>query len=259
MFGVCVGMQVLFEGSDEDAEPGLGVLRGPGRAADGRREGAAHGVEHDDVDRARTPTSTGFPTSTRFYFVHSYAPPPAKTTVATTHLRRHVRRGGRPRQRVRDAVPPGEVRRCRSARVRAVREVARMIVIPAIDLRGGRAVRLLQGDPDDRDDLRRRPGRGRGALPRGRRPAPARRRPRRRARRGRQPRARRGDLPRGAGAGAGRRRHPLARRHRGRCWLPARSERSSAPRRRPTRRSCAGRSRSTPRRSWSRSTCAAAT
>jgi glutamine amidotransferase len=29
VFGVCVGMQVLFEGSEEDTEPGLGIL--PGR------------------------------------------------------------------------------------------------------------------------------------------------------------------------------------------------------------------------------------
>ena len=28
VFGVCVGMQVLFETSDEDVEPGLGVLQG---------------------------------------------------------------------------------------------------------------------------------------------------------------------------------------------------------------------------------------
>ena len=72
---------------------------------------------------------------------------------------------------------------------RFVKAVARrMIVIPAIDLRGGRAVRLLRGNPDGRDRVRRRPGRGRRALPGRGRPPAARRRPRRRARAGRQPR-----------------------------------------------------------------------
>jgi glutamine amidotransferase len=83
MFGVCVGMQVLFEGSDEDAEPGLGVL--PGRVE--RLEGdvkvphmgwntTTWASPHDYVE--------GLPDGTRFYFVHSFAPAAGPSAVATT-------------------------------------------------------------------------------------------------------------------------------------------------------------------------------
>ena len=39
-------MQVLFEGSDEDPEEGLGVLPGRARRLPRQRQGAAHGMEH---------------------------------------------------------------------------------------------------------------------------------------------------------------------------------------------------------------------
>ncbi|HVF06958.1 MAG TPA: imidazole glycerol phosphate synthase subunit HisH [Actinomycetota bacterium] len=83
VFGVCVGMQVLFESSDEDADPGLGVF--PGRVE--RLRGAVK-VPHMGWNTATWteahPFLYGLPDNTRFYFVHSYAPPPTATTVATT-------------------------------------------------------------------------------------------------------------------------------------------------------------------------------
>jgi glutamine amidotransferase len=73
VFGVCVGMQVLFEGSDEDAEEGLGVL--PGRC---RRLPETVKVPHmgwNTVSWTREhPFVSEIPDGTRFYFVHSYAP-----------------------------------------------------------------------------------------------------------------------------------------------------------------------------------------
>ena len=83
IFGVCVGMQVLFEGSDEDPEPGLGVF--PGRV-----ESIAGDVKvpHMGLNTATWtephPFLDGLADGTRFYFVHSYAPPVGATTVATT-------------------------------------------------------------------------------------------------------------------------------------------------------------------------------
>ena len=83
IFGVCVGMQVLFEGSDEDPEPGLGVLAG-------RVERIAGDVKvpHMGWNTATWtephPFLDGLADGTRFYFVHSFAPPVAATTVATT-------------------------------------------------------------------------------------------------------------------------------------------------------------------------------
>jgi glutamine amidotransferase len=73
VFGVCVGMQVLFEGSEEDDEAGLGVFGGKSRKL-------PHDVKvpHMGWDTvtwtARHPYVAGIPDDTRFYFVHSYAP-----------------------------------------------------------------------------------------------------------------------------------------------------------------------------------------
>lgn len=83
MFGVCVGMQILFEGSDEDPEPGLGIM--PARV---ERLAADVKVPHMGWNtaswRAPHPYLEGLPDETRLYFVHSYAPPVGEGTVATT-------------------------------------------------------------------------------------------------------------------------------------------------------------------------------
>lgn len=83
IFGVCVGMQVLFEGSEEDPEPGLGLF--PGRVE--RLSGAVK-VPHMGWNTATWtaphPYLDGLPDETRFYFVHSYASPASATTAATT-------------------------------------------------------------------------------------------------------------------------------------------------------------------------------
>src|SRR5262249_50714703 len=62
-----------------------------------------------------------------------------------------VRVGRGAGQRVRGAVPPGEVGRGRAHAVRGVRPggPSGVIVIPAIDVRGGRAVRLRRGNPEE--------------------------------------------------------------------------------------------------------------
>jgi imidazole glycerol-phosphate synthase subunit HisH len=88
VFGVCVGMQVLFEGSDEDPEVGLGVL--PGRA---RRLPDDVKVPHMGWNTVTWTGShafvAGIPDDTRFYFVHSYAPDvdPALTLGVSEHGR----------------------------------------------------------------------------------------------------------------------------------------------------------------------------
>lgn len=82
LFGICVGMQLLFESSDEDAEPCLGLL--PGRV------GKLRGVErlphigwNDLIDRADDPLFRGIDRDATFYFVHSYAPVPRDDGVVT--------------------------------------------------------------------------------------------------------------------------------------------------------------------------------
>jgi glutamine amidotransferase len=70
--GICLGLQLLFEGSDEDEATTLGVL--PGRT---RRLEAAPTLPHigwNQVERTREhPLFDGIDDGTDFYFVHSYA------------------------------------------------------------------------------------------------------------------------------------------------------------------------------------------
>ncbi len=84
VFGVCLGMQVLFKESDEDPEEGLSIV--PGRS---RKLPANVKVPHmgwNTVDWAgEHPYVAGIPSGTRFYFVHSYAPDVIDgTTVGVT-------------------------------------------------------------------------------------------------------------------------------------------------------------------------------
>ncbi|HXG70777.1 MAG TPA: imidazole glycerol phosphate synthase subunit HisH [Gemmatimonadaceae bacterium] len=75
--GICLGMQLLTEGSDEGVLPGLGWIRGKTTAFKGR-VGAALKVPHmgwNTVSWCRdAPLLAGFKSADepRFYFVHSY-------------------------------------------------------------------------------------------------------------------------------------------------------------------------------------------
>jgi imidazole glycerol-phosphate synthase subunit HisH len=80
VFGVCVGMQVLFEGSDEDAEPGLGMLPGTCRLLPSTVK-VPHMGWNTVEWRGSHPYLAGIPESARFYFVHSYAPDVSDTST----------------------------------------------------------------------------------------------------------------------------------------------------------------------------------
>ena len=83
VFAVCVGMQVLFERSEEDPDAGLAVLAGGSR-----RLPADVKVPHIGWNEVAWATShpyvEGIPDATRFYFVHSYAPDATEDTVGVT-------------------------------------------------------------------------------------------------------------------------------------------------------------------------------
>lgn len=74
--GVCVGMQMLAEGSDEGRLPGLSWI--PGRVRSFRATPAAaalpmpHMGWNDVLARAPTPLLAGLQEEARFYFLHSY-------------------------------------------------------------------------------------------------------------------------------------------------------------------------------------------
>ncbi len=83
--GICVGMQMLYEGSEEDPDvKGMGVLPGTVRRL-------ARGVKHPQMqwnilDRhahAGSPLFAGLDDPVWVYFVHSFAPEPTPDVVAT--------------------------------------------------------------------------------------------------------------------------------------------------------------------------------
>jgi glutamine amidotransferase len=73
LFGICLGMQVLFEGSEEDDAEGLGLI--PGRS---RKLPPTENVPHMGWNAVtwfgEHPYLAGIADRRRFYFVHSFAP-----------------------------------------------------------------------------------------------------------------------------------------------------------------------------------------
>jgi imidazole glycerol-phosphate synthase subunit HisH len=85
VLGVCLGLQVLFDGSEEDPDRGLGVLPGTVRRLPGGDVKVPHMGWNEVRWVADHPLVRGIPSGTRFYFVHSYAPDPdPATTVGET-------------------------------------------------------------------------------------------------------------------------------------------------------------------------------
>ena len=92
--GICIGLQMLFDWSEEGGVPGLGVFRGRVRrfpadrmtGADGARLKVPHMGWNEVEQRAAHPLWSDVPDRTRFYFVHSYFPEPEDPAIvaATT-------------------------------------------------------------------------------------------------------------------------------------------------------------------------------
>lgn len=78
--GICIGLQMLFEHSDEGDVPGLGVFAGSVarfrdedmHGADGARLKVPHMGWNEVRQRKTHPLWAGIPDGERFYFVHSY-------------------------------------------------------------------------------------------------------------------------------------------------------------------------------------------
>lgn len=87
-FGVCVGMQMLFDESEEGATPGLGIIAGKVRRF--RPTDLTQKVPHMGWNRVTHTRSHALwqdiPSDERFYYVHSYYcdPNDQEVTVATT-------------------------------------------------------------------------------------------------------------------------------------------------------------------------------
>ena len=149
---------MLFESSEENPERARARLL-PGRVrrfADAPGpQGPAHGLEPDRArpgGRGAAQPGGDVPDGTYFYFVHSYYPDPARADDVALSSEHGVRSA--PRSRATTCSPasstPKRARRpgsrCCAALRRACRLGARpMLVFPAIDLLGGKAVRLERG------------------------------------------------------------------------------------------------------------------
>jgi imidazole glycerol phosphate synthase glutamine amidotransferase subunit len=69
--GICLGLQLLFDGSDEDGAATLGVV--PGRTVQIRAAPTLPHIGWNQVDRTRPhPLFDGIADGADFYFVHSY-------------------------------------------------------------------------------------------------------------------------------------------------------------------------------------------
>lgn len=75
LLGICVGLQLFFETSDEDDTACLGFIEG--RVAQLESAPLLPHIGWNDVELATDPLFAGLGNSTLFYFVHSYAPVPA--------------------------------------------------------------------------------------------------------------------------------------------------------------------------------------
>jgi len=86
--GICIGLQMLFEKSEEGATPGLGILAGEVRrfphglaGADGARLKVPHMGWNGVVETLDHPLWRDIPSGERFYFVHSYFASPRERAV----------------------------------------------------------------------------------------------------------------------------------------------------------------------------------
>ncbi len=78
--GVCLGLQLLLEVSDEGVEPGLGIIPGRVKHLPGGLK-VPHMGWNEVQFRTKHPVLDGVPDGTHFYFVHSYFADPADESV----------------------------------------------------------------------------------------------------------------------------------------------------------------------------------
>ena len=84
VLGVCLGMQLLFESSEEGSTPSLGVIPGQVKLIPASPHLSVPHMGWNTLDVVRpTPLLRGFDAATRFYFVHSFAGPVNEFTLAS--------------------------------------------------------------------------------------------------------------------------------------------------------------------------------
>lgn len=81
LLGICAGMQVLFESSDEGSGEGLGLLKGRVRSL---RAGIVPHIGWSPIKTNRDPWLRGLPQEAMVYYAHSYAASPTAPCVVAT-------------------------------------------------------------------------------------------------------------------------------------------------------------------------------
>jgi glutamine amidotransferase len=81
--GICLGLQILFEGSEEGREPGLGIVAGTVRRF---RPEPGIAIPHMgwnelELTQPDSPLWSNLPDRSRVYFVHSYYVDPTDPTI----------------------------------------------------------------------------------------------------------------------------------------------------------------------------------
>jgi glutamine amidotransferase len=85
VLGICLGMQLLFERTEEDRTGGLGVISGVVRKLEASpRHPVPHTGWNELKDMKPDPLLEGLRKRSYVYFVHSYAAPLSELTVAST-------------------------------------------------------------------------------------------------------------------------------------------------------------------------------
>ena len=86
VLGICLGMHLLAEASEEDDVDCLGIIPGVARRLPVAEGFPVPNMGWCPVTRvAATPLFDGIADGSYFYFVHSYALPPTEYTLATAH------------------------------------------------------------------------------------------------------------------------------------------------------------------------------
>jgi glutamine amidotransferase len=96
LLGICLGTQVIFDYSEEDDTPCLGIIAGSVRrfpgdlSSDGRLLKIPH-MGWNEVAFANHPVFRDLPAGAEYYFVHSYYPVPADAQLVVGEVEYGIR------------------------------------------------------------------------------------------------------------------------------------------------------------------------
>ncbi|MDP6436545.1 MAG: imidazole glycerol phosphate synthase subunit HisH [Gammaproteobacteria bacterium] len=89
LLGICLGMQLLFDGSEEDDAQCLGVIEGRARLFDAGDERPVPHMGWNSIRKNDSPALLeGIDSNAYFYFVHSYAVDVTPATIGITNYGR---------------------------------------------------------------------------------------------------------------------------------------------------------------------------